>query len=241
MVGWLVQDQQVRTLDEETCQCEPRTFPTRERGDRTMDLISPKQETRQVGSRSVFAHRLRGNQDRERRSVDWQPLVALGVVANLDVRAKVDTTRKGSKFADNGAQECRFAAAILTDDGDAIATLDSQFRSVQQHPLATGAGVAHPERRASDDLAAAANRRLHSQGKSGMLLRPVEALKAIESRLAPSCLSGSLSRVEASDEFFGAADELLLFLILLELTCPALRAENQIAPVWSGIVLQPAK
>ncbi len=46
MVGWLVQDQQVRTLDEETCQCEPRTFPSGERGDRTMHLISPKQETR---------------------------------------------------------------------------------------------------------------------------------------------------------------------------------------------------
>ena len=49
-----------------------------------------------------------------------------------------------------------------------------------------------------------------------MLLRPVEALKAIESRLAPSCLSGSLSRPEVSDEFFCAANELLLFLILLE-------------------------
>ena len=148
---------------------------------------------------------------------------------------------RGAKFADDGSQECRFAAAILTDDGDAIATLDSQFRSVQQRPLAAGAGVADPERRGRHDLAAAANRRLHSQGKSGMLLRPVEALEAIESRLAPSCLSGSLPRPVASDEFLGAGDELLLFLILLELPRPAFGAENQIAPVWSGIVLQPAK
>ena len=74
-----------------------------------------------------------------------------------------------------------------------------------------------------------------------MLLRPVEALEAIEPRLAPSRLPGSLTRLVAPDEFLGAGDELLLFFILLELPRPAFGAQNQIAPVRRRVVLQPAK
>ena len=74
-----------------------------------------------------------------------------------------------------------------------------------------------------------------------MLLRPVQALEAIESRLPPFCLSGPLPRLVAPDELFSAGDQLPLLLILLELPRPAFRAENQVAPVRSGVVLQPAK
>ena len=74
-----------------------------------------------------------------------------------------------------------------------------------------------------------------------MLLGPVEALEAIEPRLAAFRLPGSLTGLVATNEFLGAGDELLLFLILLELPRPAFGAQSQIAPVRCGIVLQPAK
>jgi hypothetical protein len=74
-----------------------------------------------------------------------------------------------------------------------------------------------------------------------VLLRPVQALETIEPRLPPSCLSGTLSRLVAPDVLLGAGDELLLFLILLELPRPPFGAEMKVAPVRSGVVLQPAE
>ena len=94
MVGRLVEDQQVGALDEQARQGEPRSFPAGERGDRTMHFVSPEQESRQVCPGGFFAHRLRANQDRERRSVNGQSLVALSVVADLDVRAEADAAGK---------------------------------------------------------------------------------------------------------------------------------------------------
>src|SRR5215213_1464379 len=74
-----------------------------------------------------------------------------------------------------------------------------------------------------------------------MVLRPVQALEAIESRLPTFCLSGALPRLVAPDEFFSTLDQLSLFLVLLELPRSAFRAEKQVAPIWGGVVLQAAK
>ena len=59
MVGWLVENQQVRALDEKARKGQPRSFPSGERGDGTMHLVAPEKESRKVRPRGVFAHRLR--------------------------------------------------------------------------------------------------------------------------------------------------------------------------------------
>src|SRR5829696_2973066 len=74
-----------------------------------------------------------------------------------------------------------------------------------------------------------------------MLLWPVKALEAIESSLAPPCLTGSLPGFIAPDVFLGAGDQVPLILVLLALPSPPFGPENQIAPVRRGVIFQPAK
>ena len=91
-----------------------------------------------------------------------------------------------------------FTTAVLADDGDAVATFDSQFRSLQERMVA-GWRSSRPGRRCRHHFAAAAHRRLDPQGQAGMLLGGRSRRSRRSSRVWRPFASGIVDR-PCSDE-----------------------------------------
>ena len=104
VVRRLVQDQEIRLLQEEDRQGKPGALAAREGADGLEDIVLGEQEAAEVGPGRFLGHRL-GLQDcRQRRPATVELLVRLGVVADFDVRAELAAAFQGMELAGDGAQ-----------------------------------------------------------------------------------------------------------------------------------------
>ena len=112
MIGRLVEHQKISPLQQQQPQRQARPLATGKGIDRFEDIVVGKEEPPEKGPRRFLAHRLGVEHDRQRGADGGQLLVRLGVIADLDIGAKLEMSLEERYLAHQCAQQRGFAAAI---------------------------------------------------------------------------------------------------------------------------------
>ena len=134
MVGRLVEQQEVRWLDAEQRQLEPRPLAARQRANLLERVVATKQETRKVRARLAGRHRDRIEQRIDHgRAGDPGP-AQLCQVANLDGVAERQRAIDRRQVTRDRPEQGRFAGTVWPHDPDPIPALRREERCRDDDP-----------------------------------------------------------------------------------------------------------
>ena len=121
VIGGFVEDQQIAADEGELCQCDTPAFTTRQRPNALEDIIAREQKASQKGPcLGLFDERADAAHFVEDRIGHDQSFVGLGIVVDLDVAPQPGMTAERRQFADHGAHQRCFAAAVDAHQRDAL-------------------------------------------------------------------------------------------------------------------------
>ena len=136
VVGRLVEDQEVRILEQQDGQCQARPLATGEASDRLEDIVLAEQKASEVVPGRFLAHRLGVEHHRERCASGRELLMRLRVVADFDVDAGLETALQRRDLTDQCLEQGRFAGAVRSNQADSVAPLNQQVLRSDQDVLA---------------------------------------------------------------------------------------------------------
>src|ERR1051326_5723961 len=132
MVRWLVEDEEVRRIEEHARHDEARFLAAGERPDPFVDVVAAELEGAEEVSegadrleREIALHLF---PDRELGIEEIERL--LGEVAELERCAEADVPGVRLESARDHLQECRFAGAVLSHDAPPLAAADMEVEAV---------------------------------------------------------------------------------------------------------------
>ena len=167
VIGGFVEDQQIAADEGELCQCNTPALATRQRPNALEDIIAREQKASEEGPcLGLFDEWADAAHFVEDRVGHDQSFVRLGVVVDLDVAPQPGMAAERGQFADHGAHQRCFAAAVDAHQCDALLAAEHQFGDADERDvLVVGQDVADIHAFKDHHLIATALAGLHGEGQ----------------------------------------------------------------------------